>query len=278
MFNTSRNCDKGNTTSPPITWRCISCSPNSKDVTTPKLPPPPRTAQYRSGSRWRWRAAAAVGGNDVDRLHVVQRQAESPRQAPKPPPRVSPPTPVCETVPAVVTRPERHAFVVESPSRLPPATCGRLRRKVHAGVAHRRQVDLQAAVTGRFAAVAVAAALDRQQQVALAGEGDGVHDVRRAGRLHDQRRVLVDARVQDPASDVIALEAGQQQAPAQGLRQLLERRLFQRHLGAAAGNGTDVATDFGQRRERGGQRLAGRQARRRQRRRRTIAESGGVSS
>ena len=28
-----------------LTWRCMGCSWNSKEVTIPKLPPPPRTPQ-----------------------------------------------------------------------------------------------------------------------------------------------------------------------------------------------------------------------------------------
>ena len=35
----------GKISAPPSICRCIGCSPNSKLVTTPKLPPPPRTAQ-----------------------------------------------------------------------------------------------------------------------------------------------------------------------------------------------------------------------------------------
>ena len=38
----------------------------------------------------------------------------------------------------------------------------------------------------------MAAALDREQKLALARESHGTHDVRDAGRLHDQGRVHVD--------------------------------------------------------------------------------------
>jgi hypothetical protein len=93
----------------------------------------------------------------------------------------------------------------------------------------------------------VAAALDRQEQVTLAGEGHRPHHVGGAGRLHDQRRMAVDARVQHAAGLVVAFEAGQQQAAAQGALQLLQRRLFQRDLGAAAGYGVDVAADLAHR-------------------------------
>ena len=50
-------------------------SRNWKRVTTPKLPPPPRTAQKRSCARRAGRDQAAVGGDDVDRDEGIDRQA-----------------------------------------------------------------------------------------------------------------------------------------------------------------------------------------------------------
>ena len=65
-----------------MTWRCMGCSANSNDVTTPKLPPPPRTPQKRSGfSSALACSEPAVGGDDVDRLEIVEREAESSRDA-----------------------------------------------------------------------------------------------------------------------------------------------------------------------------------------------------
>ncbi len=54
----------------------LGCSRNWNRVTTPKLPPPPRIAQNRSG----WRLGVdvqqlAVGGDDVGGEQVVDRQA-----------------------------------------------------------------------------------------------------------------------------------------------------------------------------------------------------------
>ena len=47
-------------------------------VTMARLPPPPRSAQNRSGSCARRCAAAPVGGDDVEARHAVERQAPSP--------------------------------------------------------------------------------------------------------------------------------------------------------------------------------------------------------
>ena len=64
--NRSPNCTIG------PTW----CSRNSNSVTTPKFPPPPRSAQNRSGCSVGARPhAAPVGQHDLGRLQVVDRQA-----------------------------------------------------------------------------------------------------------------------------------------------------------------------------------------------------------
>ena len=70
----------GSTSMPPTTW-ASSCSRNWKRVTTPKLPPPPRIAQNRSGCvSASTRQHLAVGGDDVGGEQVVDRQAVLARQ------------------------------------------------------------------------------------------------------------------------------------------------------------------------------------------------------
>ena len=49
----------------------------------------------------------------------------------------------------------------------------------------------------------MAAAADSQWKLLLAGEPDGVPDVGRAGRLHDQQRSAVDHAVVDGACGVV---------------------------------------------------------------------------
>ena len=92
-------------------------------VTTPKLPPPPRTPHKSSGfSSALACAQLAVGSDDVDGAHVVERQAEAPRHAAEAAAEREPATPVCDTVPADVTRPNCIVSLSMSPSRLPPET------------------------------------------------------------------------------------------------------------------------------------------------------------
>ena len=108
-----------------VSW-LSSCSANSNSVTTPKLPPPPRMAQNRSGC---WSAAArrirpsAVTTSAARRLSMVSPNRRISR--PTPPPRVSPATPVCEITPAGTTSPCRWVAWSRSRSSAPPPTVAR---------------------------------------------------------------------------------------------------------------------------------------------------------
>ena len=67
--------------SPRFTSGPTSCSANSNSVTTPKLPPPPRSAQCRSAfSAADAVTTRAVGGDDARRHEVVAAQAVLARQ------------------------------------------------------------------------------------------------------------------------------------------------------------------------------------------------------
>jgi hypothetical protein len=89
--------------------------------------------------------------------------------------------------------------------------------------AHLREVDHQAAVVDCVAGDVVAAALDRDEQVLLAREVDGVDDIGRAAALHDQRRSTVDQPVPDRARVVVAWIAGSQDRSPDTFRECLGR-------------------------------------------------------
>ncbi len=74
----------GKITDPAITSRCIGCRRNSKFVTTPKLPPPPRTPQNRSGFSLALACRSlSVGRDHIHRLEIVDRHAEAAGEAPE---------------------------------------------------------------------------------------------------------------------------------------------------------------------------------------------------
>ena len=80
---TSAVSAKSYSTGPPM---IVPCSPmswqrNVNEVTTPKLPPPPRSAQNRSGCEFSLAVTKrAVGEHDVGGQQVVDREAEAPGQ------------------------------------------------------------------------------------------------------------------------------------------------------------------------------------------------------
>ena len=93
--------------SPRWTIGPTGCSAYSNDVTTPKLPPPPRSAQKRSGfSSLRCAHDARVGGHDLGGDAGCRRSGRpSCVSQPMPPPSVSPPMPVWLMKPPGVARP-----------------------------------------------------------------------------------------------------------------------------------------------------------------------------
>lgn len=108
---------------PSIDLDFLECIRNLNVVTTPKLPPPPLTAQNKSDSSSgaaRTKRPSAVTMSTPTRLSIVSPNRRL--SHPMPPPRVRPPTPVCDTTPAGVTSPYRSPAASTSPSNAPPET------------------------------------------------------------------------------------------------------------------------------------------------------------
>ena len=109
----------GRTSMPPTTDG-TSCSWNRNRVTTPKLPPPPRIAQKRSGSvsasmrRIRPSAVTISAASRESRVRPNLR----PRY-PTPPPRVIPDTPTDPVSPNPTARPCSAAAVVNAAAEIP---------------------------------------------------------------------------------------------------------------------------------------------------------------
>ena len=96
----------------------IGWSRNSNSVTTPKLPPPPRRPQNRSG--FSVAVARTIAPSAVTTVYASTLSQARPNwraSQPMPPPSVRPPTPVCETLPAVVASPCGSVAAVEVPQQ-----------------------------------------------------------------------------------------------------------------------------------------------------------------
>ena len=78
----------------------------SNEVTTPKLPPPPRSAQKRSGCSSALAVTTSPSAVTTSNDRTLSQVSPYLRASqPTPPPKVSPAIPVLETTPAGTARP-----------------------------------------------------------------------------------------------------------------------------------------------------------------------------
>src|SRR5215218_2428330 len=147
------------------------CNVNSNVVTTPKLPPPPRTAQKRSGfsvalARRTWPSAVTISTpTTLSHARPCLRMSQ-----PSPPPNVRPPTPVLEMRPPVVARPCGCVAASKSRQSAPPCT----------------------------------PAVHREHEIVVAREVDGCHHVGGGATSHDHAWGPVDHPVPEPAGLIVA--------------------------------------------------------------------------
>ena len=180
----------------------------------PKLPPPPRTAQNRSGSAASLTVTSrpsAVTRSTSTRLSIVRPCLRA--SQPMPPPRVRPPRPTEPVSPNGVANPCCPAAEVYSPAVAPPwaePMPGPGRCRSRAGRPGR-----SASVGRRVAGDAVAAALDRDLEAELACRSS-----RRARRrprspaARSRRAAGQEVRVVGAARRVVARVAVDQDATA----------------------------------------------------------------
>ena len=115
---------------------------------------------------------------------------------------------MCETLPAVVAKPNSCAARSRSPRRAPPCTRPPGVR-INPNAAHASQIDQQPALWHGVAQDAVASAPDTDLKVVLSGESDGGRHIRVAGAARHDRRATIRHRIPHPASRVVAVIARQ---------------------------------------------------------------------
>ena len=220
----------GRTSRPPTTWS-TSCRRKRNRVATPKLPPPPRMAQNRSGCDLLVDPQhLPVGSHDVGRQQAVDGQPVLAGQVAHA---------AAESQPAEADGagvPEAHGQAV-SAGRLGELSggqaglCpGRAARHIDVDGRHVPQVEHDAAVDDGVGGGAVPAAAHCERQTRLTGQRDGPHDVRIHGRPHDQGRSGLEPAVGGHAGVVVPLVVRSEQAP-------LELRTEVRHGKDPAGGG-----------------------------------------
>ena len=173
-------------------------------MTTPKFPPPPRSAQNRSGMLvLAGRHEPAVGEDDVGFEQVVDRQTVLARQIP---------SAAAERQAGDAGRrddaeghgeAERVRRVIDVAGRAAGFDAHGAARGIHAHALHHRQVDDQPVVAAAEPGAVVAAAADGEQQALLAGEVHGGDDVGDVDAARDEPRPLVDHAVVEGARGVV---------------------------------------------------------------------------
>ena len=221
---TSAVSAKSYRTGPPM---IVPCSPmswqrNVNEVTMPKFPPPPRSAQNRSG----WESLAggdegAVGQHDVGGQQAVHGEAEPARQVADPAAERQAGHAGGPDEPGRGRHAELHGRVVDvSPGAAGIGADGAPGR-VDGRAAQQRQVDDQGAVGDPEPGAAVAAAADGDLRAVAAGEPDAADHVGGVPAARDRRRMLVDHPVVHGARLVVPRISGLDQVTAQRCRQLV---------------------------------------------------------
>ena len=189
----------------PPTTICNGCTRYVNAVATPKLPPPPRRAQKRSGCDVGAHVQHLTGRrHELDGDEVVGSEAVL---------RHQPAEPAAERVPADPGRRDRPAGdresmlgrrVVELAPQDAALRAKGLRGRIDVDPLHLGEVDHDAAVRDSTAGDVVAAAANGHLEPCLTGDREGGDDVGRSMRPNDHRRPFVDEPVVDGADCVVA--------------------------------------------------------------------------
>jgi len=144
---------RGCTIRPESTSGPTGCSRNSNDVTMPKLPPPPRMPQNRSGCSEAVAGGGRHRGDDVRGHQVVDRESQAPAEPAESSASVRPEMPVVELIPTGTASPLACVARSTSPSVAPgPTRASRADGSTSDGL-HGREVDRQAVVAEAFPAI-----------------------------------------------------------------------------------------------------------------------------
>jgi len=184
----------------------------------PKLPPPPRSAQKRSG----FSSELAFGRHHFGGDQIVTGKPVFPLQPAHSAAECESPDPGCRDE----TAGDGKSIFLSHPVKLTPrdaaACAGSSSLRVHLHLFHQREVDNNSIVTERVAGDIMAAASDRPWNVVLPRESDGGHNILSVRALHYQSRMLVYHPVPDRSCLVIVAVSGPQDSASQRCSKLLD--------------------------------------------------------
>src|SRR4029450_1972328 len=254
-----------------------ACRSYSSDAAMPKLPPPPRIAQKRSGFS---SAAARTTRPSASTISAARRLSRARPyfgiSQPSPPPSVRPAMPVLPTTPPVVASPCSCASRVSSFQSTPPPAANRQAGKprapdapsgrdepvqlrlavelfpehtalrphrafahVHVNPLHRRQVDHETALDGRPAGNVVTSPAHGHAETQRASQPHRVGDVGHPVTARDGARKPVAQPVVHAPAVVVPGVAGLEQLTGEGL--ICERKGFGYRRHGSTSGGSDPA-------------------------------------
>ncbi len=209
----------------PPTIDGTSCSRNRNRVATPKLPPPPRIAQKRSGCVLVVHLQRSRRRRSRPRRRAGRRSScrTSGRGTRSPPPSVMPPMPTEAVSPKPVARPCSPAAFVYSPAVSPvSAHAVRSSASMSSAFIAERSRTIPPSETPN-ARPAVAAAPDGQLDARVARERHDGRDLRGVDGPNDDRRPPVDVAGEHRPRVVVAAVLGGDHLAAEILAELRDR-------------------------------------------------------
>ena len=210
----------------------------------PKLPPPPRMAQNRSGFSVALASQQlSVGSDDVDRSQLIAGQAEAARHAPESAAQRQAAGAGMRDRAGGRDEAKWQRLAIEIAEERSAAGAREPLARIDAHAAHQGQVDHEPVVAHRLAREAVAAAAHGHEQLVRAREVHGAHDVRGAQAAGDHRGTTIEHAVEDLARVLVPGDVRQQQLAAQPGAEVLHVGGAQQDLLAVAGNRRDVGGD-----------------------------------
>ena len=192
-------------------------------MTTPKLPPPPRSPHISSGSlcssTWRTVPSAVTSSTPTRLSH------DSPhlrRTQPRPPLRVRPAMPVSLTTPAGTTSPCACVAASRSFSVAPPPARTRRVVGIHGDGAQRGEIDDEPVSDGAEAGDVVPAAPDGERQPGVPRDAQRGPDVLGGGAARDRDGTEIDHAVPHAARLVVGRVAGSDKVSGHRRGELVE--------------------------------------------------------
>jgi hypothetical protein len=134
--------------------------------------------------------------------------------------------------PAGSAEPEGLGLAVELPPEESRLRSRRSSGRIDPHALHRRKIDDDPSIAHRSAGDVVAAATDRDEEIALAREPDDGLDIGDAGTARDERGMPIDRAVPDAACGVVLRVVGTDQLATKVACQVGEGRIVERGGGA----------------------------------------------